>query len=55
MNDEFIFNQCILAIVCKDSEGEWYISYDNDFDLPFGAVHLLAKWELEMYEKYKDL
>lgn len=55
MNDEFIFHDRVLAKVYKDVEGKWYISYSNDCDLFFGAVHLLTMWELEMYEKYKDL
>lgn len=51
--DEFWFDQELLASVVVDEDGEYCIKYNIDGILLLGAVKLLLDWEQVMYDKYK--
>lgn len=51
--DEFWFDQKLLASVVVDEDGEYCIKYNIDDILLLGAVKLLLDWEQVMYDKYR--
>ncbi|EFM77691.1 hypothetical protein HMPREF9521_00347 [Enterococcus faecalis TX2134] len=55
LQDRFVFDGEVLAELCKDVDGEYFVRYFNNSNLYLGAVKLLAQWESEMYEKYKEM